>query len=213
MFDILTHHSNLSRAFSRLNMIEAMRVKRNIDQVFTDLNMPSQALIMQMRAEGMLESPAFIAKKKDDSVSDSVVQNHLGKLFLDYAKLKSALSEFSLAQRVACKESIDAATLTLKLPSESLMAMMAQEGVDISHVEPATAKEQSVDAVRAKLNAASKSKTPNQSEADAVKARLNALAALNAHAEADSTEAPASAKSDATESADVLAFRRQLGHG
>ena len=54
MFAILTDHYNLTGAFARLSMVEAMRVQRNLDQVFTDLKLPSDALLNRMR-EGLLK--------------------------------------------------------------------------------------------------------------------------------------------------------------
>ncbi|WP_462160046.1 hypothetical protein [Pseudoalteromonas sp. GB56] len=136
MFAILTDHHNLSRAFARLSMLEAIRVKRNLDQVFTDLKMPSDELIRKMREEGLLTDAYAPLQKPNHGTSESVLQNHLSQLFLDYHKLKQALETLSLAQKVAFKETVDIVVNALNLPSESLTEMMANEGVTVDAIVP-----------------------------------------------------------------------------
>ncbi|WP_105201328.1 MULTISPECIES: hypothetical protein [unclassified Pseudoalteromonas] len=174
MFAILTDHHNLTRAFARLSMLEAIRVKRNVDQVFTDLNMPSAALIEKMREEGLLGSLSTSMSKPDHLTSQSVLQNHLSQLFLDYSKLKQTLEQLSLAEKICCKETVDIAMLALNLPSDSLADMMAQEGVSVDHIAPQDPHQQQLDSVRARLNQAAQ-KTASQ-DAQSVRERLNALA-------------------------------------
>ncbi|WP_105188876.1 hypothetical protein [Pseudoalteromonas sp. T1lg48] len=174
MFAILTDHHNLSRAFARLSMLEAIRVKRNVDQVFTDLNMPSAALIEKMREEGLLGALSAPLSKPDHLTSQSIIQNHLSQLFLDYSKLKQALEQLSLAEKISCKETLDIAMMALNLPSDSLADMMAQEGVSVDHIAPQDPQQQKLDSVRARLNQAAQ-KTAAQ-EAQSVRERLNALA-------------------------------------
>ncbi|MEM0516461.1 hypothetical protein WCN91_13725 [Pseudoalteromonas sp. YIC-827] len=174
MFAILTDHHNLTRAFARLSMLKAIRVKRNVDQVFTDLNMPSAALIEKMREEGLLGSLGAPMSKPDHQTSQSVLQNHLSQLFLDYSKLKQTLEQLSLSEKISCKETVDIAMLALNLPSDSLADMMAQEGVSVDHIAPQDPQQQKLDAIRERLNQAAQ-KTASQ-DAQSVRERLNALA-------------------------------------
>ncbi|MEO2279856.1 hypothetical protein [Pseudoalteromonas pernae] len=173
MFAILTDHHNLSRAFARLSMLEAIRVKRNLDQVFTDLKMPSIELIRKMREEGLLTDAYAPLQKPNHDTSESVLQNHLAQLFLDYPKLKQALETFSLAEKVTFKETIDIVVNALNLPSESLTEMMANEGVSVDTIAPQDPQQQQIDIVRTRLNQAAKSA---QVDAQSIRARLNALA-------------------------------------
>ncbi|MFY8274879.1 hypothetical protein AAEU32_12215 [Pseudoalteromonas sp. SSDWG2] len=179
MFAILSDYHNLSHAFARLSMLEAIRLKRNLDQVFTDLKMPSTALIEKMREEGLLVDAPIVNKRADNEAAQSIIQSHLGQLFLDYGRLKQALSSLTLAQRVAFKESVDIAVKALNLPSESLTQMMAQEGISIDNLEQDathTASQQ----IRARLNTAASEQSTLAQE---VKERLNALARAHANSE------------------------------
>ncbi|MCF2860731.1 hypothetical protein ABMY44_00965 [Pseudoalteromonas sp. Cnat2-41] len=172
MFAILTDHYNLTGAFARLSMVEAMRVQRNLDQVFTDLKLPSDTLLNRMREEGLLKDAIAGVKKPHTDASESVIQSHLGQLFLDYHKLKATLAKLSLAEQVACKETFTIAAKALNLPSADLAAMMAQEGVSVEAMVPKDPQQERINAVRERLNQAA---SQQQSDAQRVRDRLNSL--------------------------------------
>lgn len=176
MFTTITDHHNLSTAFARLSMVEAMRVKRNISHVFTSLKMPSDALVAQMRQEGLIKTVVGKSPNTYVPVAQSVIQSHLVDLFLDAYKLQKTLSGFSLSELVACKEAFDLASHALNLPSASLAAMMEQEGVAMEHLDP---EQKRINDIKAKLNGALTPQNTNAADPNAIKARLNALSQSN----------------------------------
>jgi len=158
MYRLFSNPSNLCAVFASYGTIEAVKVKCNIDLVTRRLKIPSRALLEQMKQEGISlnEVEQSTSSETDWSMmSETVLRSHLRAAFLDENKLQSALATLSLPQLALIRDLFEDSVSFLKLPSETLLRRMQDEGLGLEKFgvkHPVTTK---VDKVRDKLNSLS----------------------------------------------------------
>ena len=135
MFRLFSNPTNLQAVFASYGTIEAVKVKCNIDLVARRLKIPSQALLEQMRQEGIslneLNEAAATNEMDWSLMSETVLRSHLRAAFLDEAKLYNALASLSLSQQAELRDLFNVAASYLKLPSEMLLRRMQEEGLGL----------------------------------------------------------------------------------
>lgn len=177
MYRILTDVNNLQHVFSAFSTTEALIVKHNIQRVFQQLKIPSAALLEQMRAEGLNLSAFEAAKPADTQLqhsSDSVLRAHLTTMFLIEKQLLAAMSMLTLSQQAEVRDFIEMVSQHLRLPSETLLQRMAEEGLTLEKLGVTSKPADKLAQIREKLQAAADTKTQTKSVAE-VKNRLAAL--------------------------------------
>lgn len=191
MYRILSDSNNLKQVFSAFSTSEALLVKHNIQRVFQQLNVPSPALLAQMRAEGLSLStfePADNADAELQYSSDTVLRAHLTTMFLAEKQLHAALSMLTLSQLVEVRDLLDVLSEHLRLPSDTLLQRMADEGLTLEKLGVASKPADKLAQVRQKLQAAT-----DNSQAKSVEDVKRRLALL--HESAPKTEQPESGSS------------------
>jgi hypothetical protein len=186
MYRLFSNASNLRAVFSRYNTVEALKVKCNIDIVIERLQIPSPALLAQMKQEGisLKDFEASVPSETDWSMmSETVLHSHLRAAFLDDTKLYNALAALSLSQQADIRDVLLDQVSFLQLPSDNLLRRMQDEGLTLDKLGVKQATNTKIDVIRQKLNAlnsakATQSSGANASAADSIenlKQRINAL--------------------------------------
>lgn len=158
MYRLFSNPSNLCAVFASYGTIEAVKVKCNIDLVTRRLKIPSRALLEQMKQEGISLNDVEQSTSSETDwsmMSETVLRSHLRAAFLDENKLQSALATLSLPQLALIRDLFEDSVSFLKLPSETLLRRMQDEGLGLEKFgvkHPVTTK---VDKVRDKLNSLS----------------------------------------------------------
>ncbi|ATC96498.1 hypothetical protein [Pseudoalteromonas tunicata] len=136
MFTVISDKNNLIAVFQKYSVSEALQVKYNLQNAISSLNIPSPTLLASMAAEGLSLDDFDGSSKNQHQVAsaDSVLRSHLKPLFLDLAQLKSALASLSMRQAIEIRDVFSAVMPYLKLPSESLLAQMEQEGLSLNRL-------------------------------------------------------------------------------
>jgi hypothetical protein len=190
MYRLFSNASNLRAVFSRYNTVEALKVKCNIDIVVERLNIPSRALLAQMKQEGISLKdfePSVPSETDWSMMSETVLHSHLRAAFLDDTKLYNALAALSLSQQAEIREVLLDQVSFLQLPSDNLLRRMQDEGLTLDKLGVKQATNTKIDVIRQKLNALNSANPTqhlgaNASPADSIenlKLRINAL--KNAH--------------------------------
>lgn len=191
MYRILSDTDNLKQVFSAFSTSEALLVKHNIQRVFQQLNVPSPALLAQMRAEGLSLNafePANSADTELQYSSDTVLRAHLTTMFLAEKQLYAAMSMLTLSQQVEVRDLLNILSEHLRLPSDTLLQRMADEGLTLEKLGVAGKPTDKLAQVREKLQAAGDNNNPAKSVED-VKRRLALLHGDVAKAEQNETSA------------------------
>jgi hypothetical protein len=155
MYRLFSNPSNLCAVFASYGTIEAVKVKCNIDLVTRRLKIPSRALLEQMKQEGISLNDVEQSTSSETDwsmMSETVLRSHLRAAFLEENKLYSALATLSLPQQALIRDLFEDSVSFLKLPSETLLRRMQDEGLGLEKFgvkHPVTTK---VDKVRDKLN-------------------------------------------------------------
>lgn len=155
MYRLFSNPSNLCAVFASYGTIEAVKVKCNIDLVTRRLKIPSRALLEQMKQEGISLNDVEQSTSSETDwsmMSETVLRSHLRAAFLEENKLYSALATLSLPQQALIRDLLEDSVSFLKLPSETLLRRMQDEGLGLEKFgvkHPVTTK---VDKVRDKLN-------------------------------------------------------------
>lgn len=131
MHTILMDQSRLSQVFLGFEPLEALKVKRNIDAVFTELSLPSESLLAEMARQGIqLPDQNQDSNKLDiTTINETVLNNHLTALFLDKSKLLGAVTSLSLKEKIELRAFFKTLMPLLHLPSNDLVAQMQSEGL------------------------------------------------------------------------------------
>ncbi|MDP2715812.1 hypothetical protein [Rheinheimera sp.] len=190
MYRILSDTDNLKQVFSAFSTTEALLVKHNIQWVFQQLNVPSPALLAQMRAEGLSLSAFEPAHNSDTELqysSDTVLRAHLTTMFLAEKQLHAAMSMLTLSQQVEVRDLLNLLSEHLRLPSDTLLQRMADEGLTLEKLGVAGKPLDKLAQIREKLKAAGDN-NPAKSVED-VKRRLAILHGDVAKAEQNETSA------------------------
>lgn len=177
MYRILSDSNNLKQVFSAFSTTEALLVKHNIQRVLQQLNVPSPALLAQMRAEGLSLSafePANSADAELQYSSDTVLRAHLTTMFLTEKQLHAAMSMLSLSQQVEVRDLLNVLSEHLRLPSDTLLQRMADEGLTLEKLGVAGKPVDKLAQIREKLQAAGDNNSKAKS-VDDVKRRLALL--------------------------------------
>ncbi|SNY51372.1 hypothetical protein SAMN06297280_1829 [Arsukibacterium tuosuense] len=183
MYRILTDVNNLQHVFSAFSANEALIVKYNIQRVFVQLKIPSAALLAQMHSEGLSLSAFEETKTSDTELqhsSDSVLRAHLATLFLVEKQLFAAMSMLTLSQQVEVRDLLETLSEHLRLPSETLLQRMAEEGLTLEKLGVVAKPADKLGQIRAKLQAAAVTEATEATEAKhksvaEIKERLAAL--------------------------------------
>lgn len=177
MYRILSDSNNLKQVFSAFSPGEALLVKHNIQRVFQQLNVPSSALLAQMRAEGLSLSafePVHSNEAELQYSSDTVLRAHLTTMFLAEKQLYAAMAMLTLSQQVEVRDLLNALSEHLRLPSDTLLQRMADEGLTLEKLGVAGKPSDKLAQVREKLQAAGDNSNRAASVED-VKRRLALL--------------------------------------
>ncbi|GAA5213082.1 hypothetical protein ACFSJ3_00565 [Corallincola platygyrae] len=140
MFDVFRNRANVTAVFGLYSLVEAVRVKKNIDIALSELKLPSQAVLDQMMAEGLSVDEFNVGASDEvensvaDASSDVVLRKHLHAAFLDIEALREAFSGFSMTQGVKLRQLFEECSPSLRLPSDSLMSMMEGEGLSMQEL-------------------------------------------------------------------------------
>ena len=131
MFNIMTDYANVSFVFSEYKMKDSIQVKRNIEYVFSQLQLPSEDLLKEMAAEGISLSELAPTSNNLDTrdLNTSVIRSHLHTLFLNHTSLYQAISAMSIQQKLLVRDFLLNLVPMLKLPSPALLEKMEQQGV------------------------------------------------------------------------------------
>ncbi len=158
MYRYFSDATNLKAVFRSYSTLEALQVKHHIDAVLKQLKIPSRNLLEHMQQEGIslteLEPTAASGAYIDHSMmSEAVLRTHLRNTFLDQAKLHAALSALSLAQQVEVRDLLLVITSYLRLPSDTLLRRMQDEGLTLDKLGVKTKPEPDLTTVKQKLSA------------------------------------------------------------
>ena len=136
MYHIISDKKHLITVFNKYSPLQALQVQENINHVLSLLNIPSEALLTKMKQEGLLVDHQDLPQSlpKYQKVSSGVLQKHLFDLFLDVKKLQAATIDLSLPQAVLLRATWHDLFSFLKLPSQQLLAEMAEEGVSYARL-------------------------------------------------------------------------------
>lgn len=177
MYRILTDVNNLQHVFSAFSTNEALIVKHNIQHVFQQLKIPSAALLEQMSREGLSLSAFEDIKSADNELqysSDSILRAHMTTMFLVEKQLLAAMSMLTLSQQVEVRDLLEMISQHLRLPSETLLQRMAEEGLTLQKLGVTSEPADTLAKIRAKLQAAAEPAVKTKSVAE-IKQRLAAL--------------------------------------
>lgn len=181
MYRILTDVNNLQHVFSAFSTNEALIVKHNIKHVFQQLKIPSAALLEQMSREGLSLSAFEDIKSADNELqysSDSILRAHMTTMFLVEKQLLAAMSMLTLSQQVEVRDLLEMVSQHLRLPSETLLQQMAEEGLTLQKLGVTSEPADTLAKIRAKLQAAAEPAVKTKSIAE-IKQRLAALHSNN----------------------------------
>lgn len=158
MYRFLSDATNLKAVFSSYSTLEALNVKGVIEQVVQQLKIPSKALLEHMEQEGIVLSD--VAQTSPDesnwaALSETVIRSHLRATFVNHNKLYAALSALSLAQQVEIRDLLVVVSSYLRLPSDTLLRRMQEEGLTLDKLGVTVPVADKVTQVRQKLNALS----------------------------------------------------------
>lgn len=155
MYRFLSDATNLKAVFSSYTTLEALNVKAVIEQVVQQLKIPSKALLEHMEQEGIVLSDVAPTAPGDDNwtaLSETVVRSHLRATFASHNKLYAALAALSLAQQVEIRDLLDVVSSYLRLPSDTLLRRMQEEGLTLDKLGVTVSVADKVAQVRQKLN-------------------------------------------------------------
>ena len=158
MYRFLSDASNLKAVFGSYSTLDALKVKNHIELTVRQLNIPSKALLEHMEQEGIVLSELSAQNtvlEPGSELSETVIRSHLRATFLQQEKLYAALSALNLAQQVEIRDLLNVVSSYLRLPSETLLRRMQDEGLTLDKLGVAIAKPDKVDQVRQKLMALS----------------------------------------------------------
>jgi len=158
MYRFLSDATNLKAVFSSYTTLEALNVKGVIEQVVQQLKIPSKALLEHMEQEGIVLSDVAPTAPGDENwtaLSETVIRSHLRATFVSHNKLYAALSALSLAQQVEIRDLLDVVSSYLRLPSDTLLRRMQDEGLTLDKLGVTVPVADKVAQVRQKLNALS----------------------------------------------------------
>lgn len=158
MYRFLSDASNLKAVFGSYSTLDALKVKNHIELTVRQLNIPSKALLEHMEQEGIVLSELSAQNtvlEPGAELSETVIRSHLRATFLQQEKLYAALSALNLAQQVEIRDLLNVVSSYLRLPSETLLRRMQDEGLTLDKLGVAIAKPDKVDQVRQKLMALS----------------------------------------------------------
>jgi hypothetical protein len=201
MYRLFSNASNLRAVFSRYNTVEALKVKCNIEIVVERLNIPSRALLEQMKQEGisLKDFEQSVPSETDWSMmSDTVLHSHLRAAFLDDTKLYNALDALSLSQQADIRDVLLDEISFLQLPSENLLRRMHDEGLTLDKLGVKQATNTKIDVIREKLHALNGLKTTQDYPATAsqpdsienLKQRIHALKNTPVVTDTSATQVP-----------------------
>jgi hypothetical protein len=134
MYRYLSDATNLKAVFGSYTTLEALQVKHHIERVVKQLKIPSRALLEHMQQEGICLSELETERKSEAEpgmMSEAVLRRHLRDMFLDQAKLLAALSALSLSQQVEVRDLLQVIVSYLRLPSDTLLRRMQDEGLTL----------------------------------------------------------------------------------
>ncbi|MEH8018621.1 hypothetical protein MN202_15360 [Rheinheimera muenzenbergensis] len=183
MYRFLSDAINLKAVFGSYSTVEALKVKSYIELVLLRLKIPSKTLLEHMQQEGIalsdfVTAPATTADWA--ALSETVIRSHLRATFLCPDKLHAALAALSLAQQVEIRDLLLVVSSYLRLPSETLLRRMEEEGLTLDKLGVSTAATDKVAQVRQKLNALARQEPAGQGVTDtdslaSVKQRISEL--------------------------------------
>ncbi|NTS77619.1 hypothetical protein HR060_12185 [Catenovulum sp. SM1970] len=177
MYRIFSDVASILPVFENYSVKEALQVKINIEHTLTKLDIPSPELLAQMEAEGI--DLAEFANDRYDPMSpqhmaSGVIKNHLKATFLDSEKLFAALSPMTLVEKVEVQKILLDAMSSLRLPSQKLMEMMENEGLNANKLgletPNATAEQDKLNEVKQRLGGALKTQTMQRPEPEQIAA-------------------------------------------
>lgn len=177
MYRFLSDAANLKAVFGSYSTVEALKVKSVIAQVVQQLKIPSQTLLDHMEQEGIALSDFAQAAPVDadwNALSETVIRSHLRATFLNPGKLHAALAALSLAQQVEIRDLLVVVSSYLRLPSDTLLRRMEEEGLTLDKLGVSLPEADKVALVRQKLNALAQ----QQPAATETAADSNSLASL-----------------------------------
>ncbi len=156
MYRFLSDAINLKAVFGSYSTVEALKVKSHMQQVMQRLRIPSRTLLEHMQQEGIALSdfaPAPTAPADWTALSETVIRSHLRATFLCPDKLYAALAALSLTQQVEVRDLLAVVSSYLRLPSETLLRRMEEEGLTLDKLGVSVPAVDKVALVRQKLNA------------------------------------------------------------
>lgn len=166
-------YCNISTVFSQYSVLDALKVKHNIEYAIDALHIPSKELLQEMAQEGISIDEFEQSSPEVDTrdVTSSILRSHLKALFLDHQTLLQTLSGFSLSQRIEVRDYLFNLISLLKLPSPQLLEKLIQEGLYNPKHMP---DHQRVLDVKTRLeNAAKQNKQSQVDKINQIKAKLS----------------------------------------
>ena len=156
MYRFLSDAINLKAVFGSYSTVEALKVKRYIELVVQGLKIPSKTLLEHMQQEGIALSD-FATQPASNAdwaaLSETVIRSHLRATFLCPDKLHAALAALSLAQQVEVRDLLAVVSSYLRLPSDTLLRRMEEEGLTLDRLGVSAPALDNVTQVRQKLHA------------------------------------------------------------
>jgi len=101
MFYSLIHKDKLTAVFQKYTNEQAVQVKANIALVMESLNIPSPALLYQMKAEGFTFDEGGV---NNQNQKFSVAKRTISEIFLDQVKLQEAVDMLSIGESIQLKK-------------------------------------------------------------------------------------------------------------
>ena len=210
MYRFLSDAINLKTVFSSYSTLEALQVKSNIEQVVKQLTIPSRALLEHMQQEGISLRDLKQPPQRDTewaALSEAVIRSHLRATFLDDKKLYAALTALNVPQQVEIRDLLQVVGSYLRLPSDTLLRRMKEEGLTLDKLGVKTTAQSHIGDIRRKLTALSQQYTRQPQVIDdsltSLKLRIRHLA--DAATEQPAMDLPVS---DAPEAQNVVKLAR-----
>lgn len=155
MYRYLSDATNLKAVFGSYTTLEALQVKHHIERVLKQLQIPSRTLLEHMQQEGITLSELETEPRGEAEhgmMSEALLRRHLRSTFLDQTKLHAALSALSLSQQVAVRDLLQVIMSYLRLPSDTLLRRMQDEGLTLDKLGVKTEPGPDIHALRNKLS-------------------------------------------------------------
>lgn len=156
MYRYLSDATNLKAVFGSYTTLEALQVKHHIELVVKQLKIPSRALLEHMQQEGISLSDLQQSPEREAewaTMSEAVIRSHLRATFIDDKKLHAALSALNLPQQVEVRDLLQVVTSYLRVPSDTLLRRMKEEGLTLDKLGVKTTEQSHIGDIRSKLTA------------------------------------------------------------